>query len=159
MCGPSDWRLEKSMKNELAASQKLVSRAHVIAGLLNPATEDMITLSSEYSRHYAYYDMMAKNVHSNIVIEERFRSMTNTVRLLDWQADALNALQHQSDYQILWIQDAAGGGIGKSWFASFLETFYGYSVYDGMLSTSDMALIFKPCKYCYLNKGNLGEMK
>ena len=61
-----------------------------------------------------------------IYIEDKNREYINNVQLRVWQQQLMQMMTTPSNRQVIWICGKKGNE-GKSWFQSYLETFYGYA--------------------------------
>lgn len=79
-----------------------------------------------YTKYYKACDRMRQNVRHHLA-EEQLKKDFATVELQEWQEQALDKLETQSERKVLWIYDQEGNK-GKTWLSKYLlankDTFY-----------------------------------
>ena len=121
----------------------------VVNGLLHPETNMQIKLSKEYAERHSYFDKI-HNQLSLIRQQHKLFKRFKKTKLYPWQFEVLNMLFIQNDRQVLWIVDQRGDS-GKTFMALYLCAVYGFKIFDGTITTRDIAHLIKGNEkgYCF----------
>ena len=108
-----------------------------------------IKLSKEYAERHSYFDKIHHQLSLIRQQHKLFKRFKKT-KLYPWQFEVLNMLFIQNDRQVLWIVDQRGDS-GKTFMALYLCAFYGFKIFDGTITTRDIAHLIKGNEkgYCF----------
>lgn len=117
----------------------LLNNQIIIKGLMSRKCYLQTMVSKEYSKNHLYFDKITKKI-KEVELQNKMFNEWSTKKLRMWQYTALKRVMEQDDRKVAWICDSLGNN-GKSFLGNYLSILYNFQLYDGQLTTRDLALV------------------
>ncbi|AKV62252.1 putative replication initiation protein [Petrochirus diogenes giant hermit crab associated circular virus] len=117
-------------------------RDYSLSEYVKQVLQDELPNDSTFIRNYEKIQTHAKLVSSR---QEKVRLFgeLSCCKVTSWQRKAIESLFLQGKREVLWIYESVGGK-GKTFLATILEVVYGFTRFDGITKSRDIALLIPP---------------
>lgn len=129
-----DWSNLKAPRGK--SSSTGLSNTAIVRNLLQGNKLNLLS-SDKYMRAKRSYDEMSI-LYADAVESKRRYDFFSKQKLSLWQMQIIRRVFVQNDRKILWVSDCAGGH-GKTFLGHFLNSCYGFELFDGITKACDIA--------------------
>lgn len=118
-----------------------LSSQEVIKGLLSKKCSLQVMTTSEYARNHLYFDKIVRKI-KEVETQNKLYEEWAPKKLRMWQFLVFRRVMEQGDRKVAWVCDAHGNN-GKSFLCNFLNLVYNFQLFDGQMTTRDLALVLE----------------